>query len=123
MTANVAGLGLIAVAVKGLLYWLGKLVLSAFHRPPHPQFATGKLASRLESGCTELGVKLRLRWAGLDGRSLVAVLPLVDGPAQADTREANGDQHYGGYEPLFHHALLTTPHYNDERSKENARGI
>ncbi len=100
---------LLAVAVKGLLYWPGKVVLSAFHRPPHAQFGTGKLASRLESGCTELGVKLRLRSASLRrGRRFIATLPLVDRPAHADTHAANGEQDNGGDQPLFHNVL----HYN-----------
>ena len=110
---------LLAVAVKGLLYWPGKVVLSAFHCPPHAQFGTGKLASRLESGCTELGVKLRLRSASLRrGRRFIATLPLVHGPAHSDARKANGDQHDGGDEPLSHDVL----HYSRKISNRSVEG-
>ena len=99
MTANDGRDWLIAVTVDSLLY-----VVDEDSSPDTPR--------SLQGGGTPLGVKFGLRWLSLCrslGRhSFVAVLPLVDGPAHADTGETDGDQDHGGDEPLFHDVL----HYN-----------
>ena len=114
-----------AVAVDSVLDLLGDVNGGAQLLVKSAGATTARLdvPRSLKRGLTPLGIKLSLCWAGLDGRSLVAVLPLVNEPAHPDASKAYGDQDYGGDEPLFHGVLLSTPHYNRERSKENAGGI
>ena len=73
------------------------------------------VARSLKRGLTPLGVKFSLRWAGLDRRSFVAILPLVNGPAYAEPHTSDGEQHDGRDKPLLQNIVLPAFHYSHER--------
>jgi len=93
------------------------------------------MISSLLSGRSLLGLQaqphvvfrfaLSLRWPSPLGgrwrrRGFVIAPPLVNGPAHAEPRATNGDQYYGGDEPVFHSNVPFAPHYSHERSNAYA---
>lgn len=72
------------------------------------------IAESFQRSLASLGVQLCLRWASPDGDGgFVAVLPLINGPAHAETQAADGEEEYGGNEPPFRHV----PDHNRKNEK------
>jgi len=112
---------LITVPVDRALYFVRETISTG---DAGTSFAGGELSRSLESRsaslCIELGIGPRIR-AGLSPRRFcgLAVVPLVDGPAYADSCSSHDNQRNCRNQPLPH-LVPSVGHYIDKRSKRNA---
>lgn len=115
---------LTAVAAYSVIKRLGRRADDAF-----ALWFTRCLPKRLQCRFAKSGIELGLCWArpyrgyGLllpNGSRFATPLPLVEGPAHAESHSPNGEQHDSRNKPVLHGLFLLASHYNDERSGNNA---